>query len=85
MLILTKIILENTIINGVAKDRTQLLWPTLQGLPSYYLEIYLICFSNTNYTIYQIFQQKKIIFKCFSRKVCILFTQEIVQNGVNWG
>ena len=64
--------------NGVAKDRTQLLRPTLQGLHPYYLEIYLICFSNTNYRIYQIFQQKKIIFNCFPRKDCELFTQEIV-------
>ena len=78
MLILIKIILENIIFNGVTKDRAQLLMPTLQDLPPYYLEIFLICFSNTNYKIYQIFQQKKIIFKCFSRRACELFTQEIV-------
>ena len=77
--------LRNVIFNGVARDRTLLLRATLQGLPSYYLKVSLICFSNTNYTIYQLFQQEKIIFKCFSRKVCEWLTQKIVKNGVNWG
>ena len=77
--------LRNVIFNGVARDRTLLLRATLQVLPSYYLKVSLICFSNTNYTIYQLFQQEKIIFKCFSRKVCEWLTQKIVKNGVNCG
>ena len=76
-LFLIRIISVNAIFKGVAKDRTLLLRPTLQGLPSYYFESSLICFSNTNYTIYQIFLQKKIIFKCFSEKVYELFTQKM--------
>ena len=80
-----RIVLENVIFNGVARDKALLLRAALYGLPSYYLEVSLICFSNTNYTIYQLFQQEKIIFKCYSRKVCECLTQKIVKNGVNWG
>ena len=56
-----RIVLENVIFNGVARDKALLLRAALYGLPSYYLEVSLICFSNTNYTIYQLFQQEKII------------------------